>query len=375
MLKSILKSSAMAAAMFSMSIGAAQAADPVRIGTLLPMSGNGAFDGQLAHEGMQAMVDIINAKGGVAGGRPIELVTYDDKGTPEEAVSAVKRALEADKVDYIVGGWFSAVALSLKEETRDRIISVMTAAQHPDVTATGHPWNFRLNATSTMNSQTYSKFICDKMGLKTIAFITINDDYGRLEAENYTRLLKECGIESVGNEYYNRNDVDFTTPLTKLRSLKPDAIYVSAINTSQGATIYRQIRQVGYRGTTIASAGNMNPKLVELSGKALEGVYSVSLFAPDSDKPSLQEWIKTYDEKFDNDPAFIGSLGAQAVEVIAQAIDKAGSVNDYAKVSEVMHSATFDTVLGEITFDQSGQAQQTAYLIRVVDGKITQVKD
>ncbi|MGF7159460.1 branched-chain amino acid transport system substrate-binding protein [Rhodoligotrophos appendicifer] len=353
----------------------AQEKPPVRIGALLPLSGAGAFDGQLAAEGMEAMAAVINAKGGILDGRKIELVKYDDKGTPEEGVSAAKRAIEQDKVDVLVGGWFSAVALSLKEETRDKIITVMTSSQHPKVTAEGHKYLFRLNATSTMNSATYSKFICDKMGLKSVAYMTINDDYGRLEAQNYEKLLGECGIKSVGNEYYNRNDTDFTTALTKIRALKPDAIYVSAINTSQGATIYRQIRQTGYKGTIIASAGNMNPKLVELSGPALEGVYSVSLFAPDSDNPLLKAWIEQYKSMFSNEPAFIGSLGAQAVELLAGAIQEAGDPRAYDKIAAALKGHPWDTLLGNMKFDEQGQALQNTYLIRVVDGKITSVKN
>jgi len=348
----------------------AQDKAPVRIAAIAPLSGPGAFDGQLAVEGMKAMAALINDKGGVLGGRKIELITYDDKGTPEEGVSAAKRAIDQDDVDLVVGGWFSAVALSMKEVTRDRIINVMTSSQHPKVTEEGHKYLFRLNATSNMMSERYSKFICDKMGIKSIAFITVNDDYGRLEVENYRKLLGQCGIEVLGNEFYNKTDTDFTTALTKLRSLKPDAIYVSAINTSQGATIYRQIRQTGYKGTIIASAGNMNPKLVELSGKALEGVYSVSLFAPDSENPMLQQWMKQYKSMFSNEPSFIGSLGAQAVEVLAGAVDEAGSARDYDKIAAALKGHPWKTLLGEITFTDKGQAMQNIYLIQVKDGQI-----
>ncbi len=365
---------AAAATVLAGAVGAhAEDKAPVRIGTIAPLSGPGAFDGQLAVEGMEAMVELINEKGGVLDGRKLELVKYDDKGNPEEGVSAAKRALEQDDVDLIVGGWFSSVALTMKEVTRDRIINIMTSTQHPNTTKEGHKYLFRLNATSVMMSDTYSKFICDKMGIKNIAFITINDDYGRLEVENYRKLLGACGIEVLGNEFYNKEDTDFTTALTKIKALNPEAIYVSAINTAQGATIYRQIKQTGYKGTTIASAGNMNPKLVELSGPALEGVYSVSLFAPDSDNPKLKAWIAQYGKMFDNEPSFIGSLGAQAVELLAGAIDEAGSARDYDKIEAALRGHSWDTILGTITFDDIGQAMQNIYLVQVKDGAITSV--
>jgi branched-chain amino acid transport system substrate-binding protein len=354
-------------------VASAQDKPPVRIAAIAPLSGAGAFDGQLAVEGMEAMTAVINAQGGVLGGRKIELVKYDDKGTPEEGVSAAKRAIEQDNVDLIVGGWFSAVALSMKEVTRDKIISVMTSSQHPNVTKEGHKYLFRLNATSDMMSDRYSKFICEKMKLKSVAFMTINDDYGRLEVDNYKKLLGACNIEVKGNEFYNRNDADFTTALTKLRSLNADAIYVSAINTSQGATIYRQIRQTGFKGTIIASAGNMNPKLIELSGPALEGVYCVSLFAPDSKNPMLQKWVQQYGKMFKNEPSFIGSLGAQAVEVLAGAVNEAGDARAYDKIAAVLKGHKWPTLLDDITFDAQGQALQNIHLIQVKDKQIVSV--
>ena len=351
----------------------AQAKPNVKIAAIVPMSGAGAFDGQLGLEGMQAMVELINTKGGILGGRKLELITYDDKGLPEEGVAAAKRAIEQDKVDVVVGGWFSAVALVMKEATRDNMLNFMTSAQHPDVTEKGHKYMFRVNATSTMMSDRYSKFICENIKPKSVAFITVNDDYGRLEVENYTRLLGACGIAIKGNEFYNRNDTDFTTVLTKLRSLQPDAIYVSAINTAQGATIYRQIKQTGFKGTTIASAGNMNPKLVELSGASLENVYSVSLYASDLKNPSADQWQTQYLKMFKNQTSHIGSLGAQSVELIAAAMDKAGDARDYNKIAAVLKGQKWNTLLGEMSFDEKGQAKQNLYLVQVRAGKIVKV--
>ena len=104
--RTLLAISAAAAALFSVAGAQAQEKPAVKIAAIVPISGAGAFDGQLGLEGMKAMAEVINAKGGILGGRKVELVVYDDKGTPEEGVSAAKRAIEQDHVDAIVGGWF-----------------------------------------------------------------------------------------------------------------------------------------------------------------------------------------------------------------------------------------------------------------------------
>ncbi len=348
---------------------------PVRIAVIGPMSGTGAFDGQLGLEGAQAMAAVINAKGGVAGGRKIELLTYDDKGSPEEGVSAAKRAMEQDNVDLIIGGWFSAVALSLKETTRDKIVTVMTSSQHPKVTEEGHKYLFRLNATSAMMSDFYSKAICERIKPKSVAFMNVNDDWGRLDLENYTKLLSNCGVEIKGHEFYNRTDTDFNTALTKLKALNPEAIYVAAINTSQGATIYRQIRQIGYRGKVIASAGNMNPKLVELSGNSLENVYSATPFTEDNGAPTMKPWLDEYRKSFKNEPSFIASLGAQAVEVLAFGVNAAGDPRAYDKIAAAMKAQPVPTVLGEVRFSDQGQATQTIHLVQVQKKQIVSVRD
>ncbi len=370
-----LIAAAAALALVVPSAGAMAQQPPVRIAVIGPMSGTGAFEGQLGLEGAQAAAAIINAKGGVAGGRKLELITYDDKGSPEDGVSAAKRAIEQDNVDFIIGGWFSAVALSMKEVTRDKVITVMTSSQHPKVTEEGHKYLFRLNATSAMMSNFYSKAVCERIKPKSIAFINVNDDWGRLELDNYTRLLGGCGIEVKGHEFYNRTDTDFTTALTKLKSLNPEAIYVAAINTSQGATIYRQIRQSGFRGKVIASAGNMNPKLVELSGSSLENVYSASPFVEDNGQPSMKTWLEQYRKSYKNEPSFLAALGAQAIELLAAATDSAGDPRAYDKIAAYLKSQEIPTVLGNVRFSEQGQATQPLHLVQVKNKQIVAVRD
>lgn len=348
----------------------AQAKPPVRIGAILPLSGAGTFEGQLGLEGMQAAAAIINDKGGILGGRKIEIVSYDDKSSPEEGVSAARRAIEQDKVDALAANMFSPIALAMKEVTRGKILHMVLAPQHPKVTEEGHKWLFRINETTVMRGANFSKFICEKMGLKSIAIIAINDDYGRAEAGNYGKWLKDCGMDVKGTEFFQGTDTDFNVQLTKLRGQQPDGIYVVASATSQGATIYRQIRQLGYRGKVIASGGNINPKLIELSGAAIEGVYSVSPYVEDVPNPVAAAWRAEYKKRFKNETSFVGSLGAAGIELIAAAMDKAGTSNDYDKIADALRANKWDTVLGDIKFDNIGQGFIASYIVQVKDGKI-----
>ena len=322
--RSFLAAAAAATALFTWGIAGAQQPS-VRIGAILPLSGPGTFEGQQGKEGMEAMAAMINASGGVLGGRKIELVFYDDKSSPEEGVSAAKRAIEQDKVDVISGNMFSPVALAMKEVTRDKIMHFVLAPQHPNVTKEGHKWLFRLNETTDMRGANFSKFICEQMKPASVAILAINDDYGRSEAGNFEKFFKACNIDVKGVEYFQRGDTDFTVQMTKIRSLGPAAVYVAANQTSQGATIYKQARQLGYRGTLIASGGNMNPTLLELAGPALEGVYSVSLYVDDQPNATAEKWRAEYTKLFNKPTSFVAALSAQSIEILRPGDERRGN--------------------------------------------------
>jgi branched-chain amino acid transport system substrate-binding protein len=349
----------------------AQEKPAVRIAAILPLSGAGTFEGQLGLEGMQTVAEIINADGGILGGRKIEILPYDDKSSPEEGSSAARRAIEQDKVDAIVGNMFSPVALAMKEVTRDKILHMVIAPQHPNVTKEGHKWLFRMNETTDMRGGNFSKFICEKMNLKSVAILAINDDYGRAEAANFERFFKACGMEVKGVEFFQKTDTDFTVQVTKIRGLSPAGVYVAANTISQGATIYRQLKQLGYRGTVIASGGNISPKLVELSGAAIDGVFSVSPYIEDPNDALAVRWRSEYAKRYKNETSFVGALAAAGLEIVAKAMDKAGTSTDYDKIGAAIAANPWQTVIGPVKFGGNGQAFINSYIVQVKDGKIT----
>jgi branched-chain amino acid transport system substrate-binding protein len=288
-------------------------------------------------------------------------------------VSATKRAIQEDHVDALATSLNSSVVLAEKEVSRNTILHMVAAPQHPNVTQEGHKWLFRLNETNATRAKRFGKFICERMGLKSLSLITINDDYGRAEVAAYQPTFESCGMKVVGNEFFERTDTDFTVQLTKIKSQRADAVYVIASSTSQGATIYRQLKQLGYPGKIIAAGGNMNPKLVELSGPALEGVYSVVMYTDAMDNPQSKEFVRVYRTLFKEPISHVGGLTAECIEIAVEAMEKAGSSTDYDKISTIIRSTTWHTIRGTVTFDDIGQALANNIIVQVKGGAIVPV--
>jgi branched-chain amino acid transport system substrate-binding protein len=239
------------------------------------------------------------------------------------------------------------------------------------VTKEGHKWLFRMNETTVMRGANFSRFICENMKLKTVAILAINDDYGRNDAENFQKYFADCGMEVKSVEFFQKTDTDFAVQVSKIRGIGPDGVYVAANAISQGATIYKQLKQLGYRGTIIASGGNVSPKLVELSGSAIEGVFSVSPYVEDPNDALAVRWRSGYAARFKNETSFIAALTAAGMEVVAKAMDKAGTSTDHEKIAQTIRDNQWDTVIGPVKFDELGQAYINSYIVQVKDGKIT----
>jgi branched-chain amino acid transport system substrate-binding protein len=356
------------------SLALAQGKPPVKIAIIVPLSGPGAFDGQVHVDAARTVAKLINAKGGILGGREVTILPYDDKGLPEEGVTAAKRAIAEDHVDAIASSLNSTVALAMKEVTKDKILHVVMSAQHPKITKERHKWLFRINETNDVRADRFARFICERLAVKTLSLLTLNDDYGRAEVAAYTPRWEKCGVKVIGNEFIERTDTDFTIPITKVKGQKADGVYVITSLSAQGATIYRQLKQLGYPGKVIAAGGNMGPKLVELSGASLEGVYSVVMFINTLQTPKAKEFITAYEREYKRPASHLEGLAAEAVQIITMAMDKAGTSTDYDKIAKTMQDGTWETVRGPaVKFDDIGQATAPNFIVQVKGGQITKV--
>lgn len=369
------KKTAIIVALSAVSVSAAVAADPVKIGMVFPVTGTVAYDGQAVVSGVKAAISYINQKGGILGGRKIELELVDSACKPAQAVSAAKRLITEGNLKAIIGDFCSNATTAVQQITEESgVVLITPVAVSPALTERGAKLFFRNNATSAMHAKVFSKYVSQILKLKTLAMIAKNDEYGQLDSKVYTQLYQELGNPKVAYiGFFGSTDEDFSSQLTKAKSLEADAVYVIA-QTEQGANVLRQMRNLGMTDATALGAGALfNPKVVELAGKASEGMYVYSPYDPSATNPGMKLFKDEYQKREGKEPGLYEAMGWDTTMILSDAIDKAGTEKDGVKIAAQMHRTDFDGPRGKITFTENGQALITTKIVQVQKGKFVRV--
>src|SRR5439155_21472116 len=267
--KFIGSGAALASAALLGSHARAQGSGPVKIGAFGPISGNAAAQGQSLRTGMEMVVKVRNASGGVLG-RPIDLVVGDDAGKPEEAAVIARRFATRDNVCIALGSVSSPASLAAAQVFREeQLPQIVVSGTAQRITTQGNEWVFRCTIPDRKFVADLVDFINEKFPrLKRFGFIYVNDDFGKGGFDSFIEAGKKYGISVVAGESYTRGDVDFTAQLTKMRAANVEAI-VDWSRYTEGALIQRQLRQHNMSDLPrFGSDGIAPPAFLELAGEA-----------------------------------------------------------------------------------------------------------
>ena len=216
------------AAMAVMGMGLAlpaQAADPIKIGVYLPLTGQNAFGGQLELEGIQ----LAHKLKPTVLDRPVELVVVDNKSDKVEAANAVKRLTEHEKVLAIIGTYGSSLAMAGGEVAeRAKVPVIGTSCTNPLVTQ-GKKYYFRACFIDPYQGAAAATYAYKNLGYKKAAVLTdVANDYAVGLSNFFKKTFKKIGGELVADMKYSSGDQDFTAQLTELISKKPDIVFMPA---------------------------------------------------------------------------------------------------------------------------------------------------
>lgn len=351
---------------------AAQAADTIKLGIVAPMSGPNARYGGFSLNGAQLAVKDINDAGGIDGAK-IELFSADSQGTPVEGVSATRRLIDQDGVDFIIGDVSSSVTLAMQPVAEDAEVLLLNAASsNPKITyqagVGGFKWTFRNYPTDENRALIVAKYAAEQRGFTKFAVLSVDSDYGRSAITFTKKYLPDFKGEILSEDYYKEGEVDFRSVLAKIRDNGAEAIILYGLADTT-PIIARQMLELGLAGkVTLIGNGEFNTeKTIKSAPKAMEGAVEAAAWLPQFDSPTSKAFVEEFTKTYNEAPNNHAYVHWDTVNLLAKAIKEAGSA-DKVKVRDALSKIKYQSPVGEVTFDDHNQARLPMILLQIENG-------
>jgi branched-chain amino acid transport system substrate-binding protein len=349
---------------------------PYKIGGIFAITGPASFLGEPERNSMELLAEQINARGGV-NGHPIELVIYDTEGDATKAVLNANKLIEKDNVLAIVGPSRSGTTLAVVPIAEKAQVPLISCAASVKITTPVKKWVFKTPQTDVMAVAKIYEYMKSR-GIQKFAILTVSNAFGDSGRQQLLQQAEDHGFEIVADERFGPKDTDMTPQLTKIRSLKPEAIICWGTNPGP-AVIAKNMRQLGLNIPLYQSHGVASKKFIELAGEAANGIILpsgkilVAKNLPESDpqKSTLLKYIADYEAKYNLAVSGFGGYAWDGLQILAQALEKAG--DDRAKVRDEIEKITgYVGISGIFRFspqEHNGLNKEEAFvMVKIVDG-------
>jgi len=354
-----------------------QAQSPVLIGMQGPITGAWAYEGQMARQSCEIAAALINQKGGILGGRQVQIVVEDDAGEPQTGALAATKMTGRKGVAAVVSTYGSSVcepASNIYEKAG--MVNIGYGVTAVRLTERGLKYFFRTCGRDDSQGEFFAAFVPKKFGARRIAIMHDNTAFGKGLAENTRDALKaQIDAGTVQIVYYDAvtpGEKDFRVPLTKMRESAPEVWYYTGYY-AEAALLVAQAREIGISCPFVGGNAAINDEFIKIAGlEVAEGCYMTNEPLP-GDLPSAEaaEFLKAYRDKYGEIPSSPWPVyAADAVNVIAYAIDKTGSA-DGAVLAEYLRDKVdgLQGITGKIGFTAKGDREGVPFYLYVVDGQ------
>jgi branched-chain amino acid transport system substrate-binding protein len=350
----------------------AQAADPVRIGFALGLTGPNAPNGNQLLQAIEIWRDHVNAKGGLLG-RPVELVYYDDQTNPANDPGIYTKLIEVDKVDLLLGPYgtnLAAAAMPVIIQHKLTTISMLATAVNRQY---HYGQYFSMVPLGPDPLHAFSSGFFDiaaalKPKVKTVALVGIDAEFGKNATDGARDNAKAAGFTIVYDQLYPPPTTDFTPILRAVQATNPDIVFVASYPPDTVGIVHAA-HEIGLKtkifgGTMIGLLAT--PFKVQL-GPMMNGILFHEDFVPAFNFPGSRDLLQRYQAiakaKGGIDPLGYGFVpfGYAAGQVLAQAVEGTQSL-DHQKLAAYMHGHTFSTVVGDIAFGPDGEWVKARYV-------------
>ena len=344
-------------AVTAMLLGMGSAMAEILIATAGPMTGQYASFGEQMKRGAEMAVADINAKGGVLG-QKLKLTVGDDACDPKQAV-AVANKFVSEGVKFVAGHFCSGSSIPASQVyTEEDILQISPASTNPKLTDEGGPNVFRVCGRDDQQGMVAGTFLADTYKGKNIAILHDKTAYGKGLADETKKQLNKMGVKEAMYEAYTAGEKDYSALVSKMKNAKVDVFYVGGYHTEAGLMV-RQAREQGYDVQLVSGDALVTDEFWKITGDA--GAGTLMTFSPDPRKNQTAAPVvkKFRDGGYEPEGYTLYTYGA--IQAWAQAVKNAGTT-DTGKMIGALRSGQFDTVLGKIGFDKTGDVTAPGYV-------------
>lgn len=365
----------LAFASLAFAAGAKESGDVIKVGWLGALTGDQAVWGNNELNTVKMLFDEYNAKGGImVGGKAykLQVVGYDSKGDPQEAVNVTRRLTGQDRVVAILGPNASGSAIPMAPILEQaKVPGIATVATNPKVTVLDgkvKPFNFRVCFIDPYQGAVAAGYAYEVLKAKRAAVLyDVSDDYSQGLREFFIQNFTKLGGTIVADESFKGGDVDFRPQLSKIKAANPDVIFMPYF-FKEVALSANQARELGITQVLMGGDGWPSDQLISMGAKAVEGSYFVNHL--DYDDPEVQGYKARYRAKYGIETELNGYLVHDAVLLLVAALEKAGVVNGEA-IAKAIPQVEVKGITGRIRISPTTHNPEgkDAAIIKIVNGK------
>ena len=354
--------------------GSTFAADTIKVGIVLPVTGPQAKFGEIEKQSFDMALEEINGGGGVKG-KKLEFLIEDDTGRPEVGRSVVEKLITKDKVVMLGGGYSSSVVYAVAGVAQqNRVPFLINTGAADKITEQGWDYVFRLNPPVSEYASGVETFLSEVVKPKDAVILHENSLFGTKGAKAFKKSCKKLGIKVLMTEGYEHGGIDFKPVLVKVKQMNPDLIYMISY-IMDASLLMRQARELKLTPKLFVggAAGFTLPEFDQNAGKAANFVVSATLWHQVLPLPGAMDYFNRFKAKYNKDTEYHGAEAYAAAYVIKDVLNRAKSFSP-EDIKQALSETKLMTVFGPVKFTsydkKINQNRLTTYVVQWQNGKL-----
>jgi len=355
--------------------GTQASGEPIRIGASLPLTGDFSEPGVAARQGYEIWREKVNKEGGLLG-RRVEIVIKDDQSDQNVVVADYNALIQQENVDLLLGTFSSLLNLPASAVAeRNKMLYVEPAGGSPEMFSRGFKFLFfAQQATAPHQADLFVEWVSGLSGdekPKTAAYVIADDPFGGPVAEGIQKGLEDAGVRTVYSKVYPPETKNFDAIASAIAADKPDVIAQGSAGLEDGVNLTRSLVKVGYSPKQYFQASS--PSFADQYSNGVgventEGVFYAVSYHPEAKTPGNEEFLAAYRAKYNTDPPEDAADAYAAAQVLQAAVEAVGSIDDQQKLADWLHENEVETILGTLSWDETGAPEQAFLLAQWQNG-------